>query len=164
MPLRNLAVLPMKFWRPDERRKIEDQNYATVEESFEYTRIYSIFYTVHYVLYIIYNLLYIRYQIKLVAISDTTATTWYFSFRFNRWRNCLSSMVLPRFLIKYFFLLRRIFFWTFSYTFHYIFLKILDKVAMVLQTSKMEYGWLLIQLCESRQSPRVLLPVLLEKW
>ena len=34
MPLRNLAVLPMKLWRPDERRKIEEQNYATVEESF----------------------------------------------------------------------------------------------------------------------------------
>ena len=36
MPLRNLAVLPIKLWRPDERRKIEEQNYATVEERFEY--------------------------------------------------------------------------------------------------------------------------------
>ena len=36
MPLRNLAVLPIKIYRPEERRKIEEQNFAAVEESFKF--------------------------------------------------------------------------------------------------------------------------------
>ena len=57
MPLRNLAVLPIKLWRPDERRKIEEQNYATVEESIS-MRVLIIYYIL-FVIIVDLNLLYI---------------------------------------------------------------------------------------------------------